>query len=382
MPQDYFHGSRTIELEGWSQYIRTVNAGVIGMVCTSNDADATVFPENQPVLLTGYNPQVVGKAGNTGTLAHALDAIYDQGFAPPVCVVRVPTATDEAQQRALVMGEATTTGHLTGLKALRLCQNQFGITPRILGAPALDKHVDVANDLLSMADQLRGFAYLGVPADNAAQAIQYREHFGQKRGMLIWPDFVDAKGTLLATARALGLRAKIDEEVGWHRVISNYTVNGVSGISHAVDWNLQTSDTTAHYLNSHEVTTLINREGYRFWGSRTLSTKTTEAFESYVRTGDILAFTMADAMFREIDGPVTAGLVCHLVRMVNDKFKQYMLDGYILGGECWIDSDDNMASAVMSGKLVMRRKFTPVPPLEDLMQKQVITDEFVVNLFG
>jgi hypothetical protein len=33
-----------------------------------------------------------------------------------------------------------------------------------------------------------------------------------------------------ATARALGLRAKIDEQTGWHKSLSNVGVNGVTGI--------------------------------------------------------------------------------------------------------------------------------------------------------
>jgi phage tail sheath protein FI len=55
--------------------------------------------------------------------------------------------------------------------------------------------------------------------------------------MLIWPDFINfdtvlnADATAYASARALGLRAKIDEQTGWHKTLSNVGVNGVTGIS-------------------------------------------------------------------------------------------------------------------------------------------------------
>ena len=51
-------------------------------------------------------------------------------------------------------------------------------------------------------------------------------------------------------ARALGLRAKIDEEVGWHKSLSNYEVNGVTGISKDVYWDLQDPSTDAGVLNA------------------------------------------------------------------------------------------------------------------------------------
>ena len=77
------------------------------------------------------------------------------------------------------------------------------------------------------------------------EAIAYRENFSQREGMLIWPDFINfdtvlqADATAYATARALGLRAKIDEQTGWHKTLSNVGVNGVTGLSADVFWDLQ-----------------------------------------------------------------------------------------------------------------------------------------------
>ncbi|VEA92701.1 major tail sheath protein [Yersinia pseudotuberculosis] len=74
---DYHHGVRVIEISEGTRPIRTVSTAVVGMVCTSDDADATLFPLNTPVLLTDVLA-ASGKAGETGTLAHSLDAISDQ----------------------------------------------------------------------------------------------------------------------------------------------------------------------------------------------------------------------------------------------------------------------------------------------------------------
>ncbi len=99
----------------------------------------------------------------------------------------------------------------------------------------------------------------------------YRENFGAREVMVIWPAFTgwdtatNSTRRLSAVARAMGLRAKLDNDVGWHKTLSNVPVNGVTGIDADVFWDLQDPNTDAGYLNSHDVTTLINRDGYRLW---------------------------------------------------------------------------------------------------------------------
>ncbi|MFU5016773.1 phage tail protein, partial [Pseudomonas aeruginosa] len=69
--------------------------------------------------------------------------------------------------------------------------------------------------------------------------------FGARELMLIWPDFINwdttanAEKPAAAVARALGLRAKLDEQVGWHKTLSNVPVAGVSGLSKDIYWDLQ-----------------------------------------------------------------------------------------------------------------------------------------------
>jgi phage tail sheath protein FI len=53
------------------------------------------------------------------------------------------------------------------------------------------------------------------------------------------------------------------------------------------------------------VTTLIRRDGFRFWGSRTCSADPLFAFESATRTAQVLADTMAEAHFWAVDKPLT-----------------------------------------------------------------------------
>ena len=373
MPSDYFHGSRTIEYSEGPRYIRTMETAVCGFVAVADDADNSVSPLGDVAGFAGYDPELLGKAGDTGTLAHTLDAIYDQGYAPLTSVVRVANSTNPQELLANVQA---------GFNKLLASQSRFGFSPRIIGAPGLDKDLDSAKEIETAAQRLQAFAYIGIDADDEFDAVTYRQNFGSDRVMLIWPDFKNSTGTLYASARALGLRAKLDTEVGWHKTLSNVPVLGVSGLSHDVSWNLQTSDHAAHHLNSHEVTTLINEQGQRFWGNRTTAPQGSDfVFENYRRTGDVLGYSFAQAMFSRVDAPMSKGMILDIIASINQKYQQLTNDGYILGGKCWIKQEDNLSSAVMNGKLVIKRNYTPVPPLEDLTQKQIITDEYVVNLF-
>jgi len=185
--------------------------------------------------------------------------------------------------------------------------------------------------------------------------------------------------TASAVARALGLRAKIDQEVGWHKTLSNVPVNGVTGISADVFWDLQNPATDANYLNSHEVTTLINEGGFRFWGSRTTSSDPLFAFENYTRTAQILADTMAEAHMWAVDKPLHASLVRDLIEGINAKFREMIGAGYLIGGKCWYPDDANDKDTLKAGKLFLDYDYTPVLPLEDLTLRQRITDRYLID---
>lgn len=386
---EYHHGVRTVEINEGSRPIRTPATAVVGMVCTASDADPAVFPLNTPVLLTDVLT-ASGKAGELGTLAQSLDAIADQS-SPVTVVVRVEDgegaddAAKQADQTSKIIGGVTAGGQYTGMKALLAAEAQLGVKPRILGVPGLDT-LAVTTEMIGLAEKLRGFAYANCfGCETVSEAIAYRENFGARELMLIWPDFVSwdttasASAPAAAVARALGLRAKLDRQVGWHKTLSNIPVNGVTGLSKDVYWDLQNPATDAGLLNASEVTTLIRREGFRFWGSRTCSADPLFAFENYTRTAQVLADTMAEAHFWAVDAPMHPSLVRDIVEGINAKFRELSRLGYIIGGECWYDEAVNDKDTLKAGKLFLDYDYTPVPPLEDLTLRQRITDRFLVD---
>ncbi len=381
---DYHHGVQVLEINDGTRVISTVSTAIVGMVCTASDADAETFPLNKPVLITNVQT-AIAKAGKKGTLAASLQAIADQSK-PVTVVVRVEDGTGDDEETKLaqtvsnIIGTTDENGQYTGLKALLAAESVTGVKPRILGVPGLDTK-EVAVALASVCQKLRAFGYISAWGCKTISEVKaYRQNFSQRELMVIWPDFLawdtvtSTTATAYATARALGLRARIDQEQGWHKTLSNVGVNGVTGISASVFWDLQESGTDADLLNESGVTTLIRRDGFRFWGNRTCSDDPLFLFENYTRTAQVLADTMAEAHMWAVDKPITATLIRDIVDGINAKFRELKTNGYIVDATCWFSEESNDAETLKAGKLYIDYDYTPVPPLENLTLRQRITD--------
>ncbi|AHB69302.1 FI protein [Cronobacter malonaticus] len=388
---DYHHGVQVVEVNDGTRVISTVSTAIVGMVCTASDADAATFPLNVPVLITNVQ-SAIAKAGKKGTLAAALQAIADQAK-PVTVVVRVAEGTGEseealAQTVSNIIGGTDENGQLTGMKALLTAEAVTGVKPRILGVPGFDT-LEVAVALASVCQKLRAFGYVSAwGCKTVSDVIAYRKNFGQRELMLIWPDFIawntttSASDTAFATARALGLRARIDQETGWHKTLSNVAVNGVTGISASVFWDLQEPGTDADLLNQAGVTTLIRKDGFRFWGNRCCSDDPLFLFENYTRTAQVLADTIAEAHMWAMDKPVTPTLIRDIVDGINAKFRELKTAGYIVDAQCWVDESANDKETLKAGKLMIDYDYTPVPPLDNLTLRQRITDKYLANLIS
>ncbi|WP_145574566.1 phage tail sheath protein [Yersinia alsatica] len=380
---DYHHGVRVLEINDGTRVISTVSTAVVGMVCTGDDADAATFPLNTPVLITDLLA-AAAKAGTKGTLAASLLAIAEQAR-PVTIVVRVATGSNETGTTTNIIGGVDQNGRYTGMKALLDAQSVTGVRPRILGVPGLDS-LPVSTALAGICQQLRAFGYISAyGCKTSKEALKYRENFSQRELMLIWPNFLswntstNRSSVAYTTARALGLRAKIDQQQGWHKTLSNVGVNGVTGISASVYWDLQTVGTDADLLNKASVTTLIRKDGFKFWGSRTCSDDPLFAFENYTRTAQILADTMAEAQLWAIDRPIHPTLVRDMIGSINAKLREMKSAGLIIDGSCWYDDNANDKDTLKAGKLFIDYDYTPVPPLENLTLRQRITDKYLVN---
>lgn len=377
------HGISVTEVTRQNRTIATIATAVIGLVATAPAADAGAFPLDRPVKLTNL-PAAMALAGATGTLKLALEAIADQ-VRCPVIVVRVAPGAD-AEATALNVIGTDVGGVKTGMQALLAAEAQAGVRPRILGAPGLD-NAAVKTQLALIAKKLRAMAYGRADGATITEVIEGRAAFTQRELMLIHPDFLapvgvlGATGTSYAVARALGLRALIDQEMGWNKTLSNVPVTGVVGLTSDIGFDLQDPDSDAAQLNAAHITTIVRINGaLRFWGNRTCAADDSDfLFESATRTAQILADTMANGLIDYLDKPLTPSLARDIVEDINEKFRKLVRANFLLGARAYFDPDRNPTDDLKLGKLKISYVYTPTPPLEDLGLLQEISDEYLAD---
>lgn len=377
------HGITLIEVSDGARTLTAVSTAIIGLVATAPDADPDIFPLDRPALVLDVEA-AIGDAGTEGTLARSLRAIADH-VRPVLVVVRVDEGDDAAETASNVIG-TTVNGQKTGMQALLAAQAQLGVKPKILGTPGLETQA-VTTALGVVAQKLRGFGYARAIGETVADAITYRAGFSARELMLLMPDFLawDATGaadvTSYAAARAMGLRALIDAQVGPHKTLSNIPVEGVVGLTKDIHWDIEDQASEAGVLNAKEVTALIRTDnGYRFWGNRTTAAPDSQfVFESTVRVAQLLADTIVNGMMWAIDKPLTPALAKDIIETINGFFRQLKGAGVILGANAWFDEAANSIANLKAGKLRIDYDYTVPPPLEDLGFNQRITDSYFAD---
>lgn len=182
-------------------------------------------------------------------------------------------------------------------------------------------------------------------------------------------------------ATAIALRAKIDETdpASFTKSISNVAIATVDGIAYPRTWDLEDPNTEVGYLNANEVTSLIQHEGFRFWGNRTCSDDPHFAFETTVRTAQFLLDTIINGCFPFIDKPLTPILARDIIDSIKAKLRSFVSKGWLIGADCWYNEEINNPQDLAQGIMYIDYDYTPVPTLENLFLNQRITDRYLVD---
>ena len=371
MPE-FLHGIETVEIDSGTRPIRTVTSSIIGLVGTAPAAADADFPLNTPVLLTG--PRQAATLGAGGTLRDAYDAIYQQGvnIAIVVCVAEGQTPAATA---AAVAGQPSAG---TGAYALMTAESLLGLKPRILAAPGFTANPvggtasAVTAALVAVAERLRGVVIADGPNTTEAAAVTDAGLHGSARMMIVDPAVrvMDAAGAIVtrpASAYAAGVLARTDAHRGFWWSPSNQLVAGIVGTARPVSFELSSDQTEAHRLNAANVSTIINRNGFRLWGNRTPSEDPLWAFLSVRRTADMIYESVEQAHLWAMDRPFGEQLLIDIRDSVQGYLNELVRRGAILGGTVWLDPELNTEATMKAGKLYIDFDIEPPAPLEHLI---------------
>ena len=374
MTTQFFHGIETIEINNGTRPVRTVKSSVIGIIGTAPDADQTKFPKDTPVLIMG-NPREAEGLGNTGTLKKAVDAVFDQAGAM-IVLVRVDAGENENATTANITGDSASG---TGVHAFLSSESIVNVTPKILCAPGFTGKKPSAEDadpvlaeLKGIAEKMRAVIIADGPDASRQDAAAYRNDWDSSRIYIVDPHvkiFDSVTKTIISdpsSARAAGLLAKMDFEHGFWWSPSNTSINGITGTSRPVDFNMSDKNCEANFLNENSVATIVHKNGYRLWGNRTCSSDPMWAFLSVRRTADMIYESIESAFLWAMDKPMSANLFLDIQESVNSYLRHLQAVGAILGGKCWLDESLNSKEELMAGKLYLDFDIEPAAPLEHL----------------
>ena len=377
MPQ-FKHGIYTATGSGGARPTTIAPTAVTVIVGTAPDADAAVFPANTPVMVPGSATMVakLDTAGNRqGTLLRAIEMEFEQARAI-VMVIRVDEGDDDAATLANVIGTVQADGTRTGMEAILDIQALHGLKPRILIAPGFTSQQTAATKLQTIVDRLRAFAYFDCAGTTPSEAQTYADNFASQRMEACWPGVINVHSEIVpSSAVAAGLRVLYDNTGGeeYSSSISNKRIHGIVGTEYPIDFIDGDSTNTAYILNSNKISTVINDEGFRWWGNLCRSDDPKWQFSSHVRINDILLDAIAAALKWARDRKLNKTFADDVVEQVNLFIQKETRAGNLLGGEAWADPELNTPDTIIAGEFYMDYKFTP----PGIAQAITVTSHFV-----
>jgi phage tail sheath protein FI len=198
----------------------------------------------------------------------------------------------------------------------------------------------------------------------------------------VWDDTTSTYIDRPASARVAGLIAKSDNERGFWWSPSNREMYGIGGTTRAIDFTLGDANSRANLLNEQNIATIINQDGYRLWGNRTLSSDSKWAFLSVVRTADMINESILAAHLWAVDRNITKTYVEDVLEGVNAYLRNLKAKGAILGGSCWANEELNTADQITQGHVYFDYDFTPPYPGERLTFRSHLVDDYIEEVFA
>ncbi|MBF0035810.1 phage tail protein [Citrobacter freundii] len=334
------------------------------------------FPLGIPWVIYGSQTQA-DQLGDAGTLKTAINEIFDQTGAL-IVGVRVEEGETDPETLANV---------LAGIEALLNAQTAVGVTPRVLITPGFSEDDGVGKQLESMATRLHAVAYLDSPSmATPAEVIQRRSMYGERieimRPRVKVTNSTGEKIFRPYTARAAGLRARIDSELGWWWSKSNQAVLGFEGLEQIDSWSIGDENSVANQLNMNNVSTIISYGGFRHWGNRNCSVDPLRWFEVAVRTDDILRDSIQSGLFPYLDAPLDIMLANDAVASVSSYLGKQTELGAIHGGTAWLDPDINTEQTLVEGHLYIDYDYGFKSPTERITCRVHLNTQYAKEAFG
>jgi uncharacterized protein len=369
----FLHGVKVVQDDSGARATETVSTAEVGILIAPQVADNTVFPINEPV-------RIEGSLAKIAQLPPSLSRTYLERIfkyhAADVCVMRVPYSADPDTQMSHFVGSAA---NFSGAHGFLRSQSHIGIKPRLLLAPGYTSQRPgnaanpVVGNLALIAEKLRALVYADAPADSITAAQTWRADFNQKRVyawspmVKVWDAVTSTYVDQVVTPSIVGMQVYLDHKQGYWHSPSNKELSDIGGTSRPIDFRMGDPTSEAQLLNDAHLNTVINFNGWRSWGNRTLENADSNWYHATaVRIFDVLADTIEKALFPFVDRPMQVAWLRSIAETGNAWIAEAVRLGALAGGSMWFDKQDNPALNLGLGRLRTRLDYAPTPPIEGI----------------
>lgn len=379
----FYHGVTVTNVDTGARTISLPSSSVIGLVDTFAEAPALTGKANVATLITTEREAIA--AYGDSAITRACQAIFKRSAAV-IVAVGVMKVDDTAAQTSAIIGGVKADGSRTGLQALLDGKSKFNAQPRLLVAPKHSSTLAVATEMDALAGRLRGIGIIDGPNSTDEAVMAYAKNFGSKRlfmvdpGVQYWDTSTSATVDAPGSAWVAGLFAWTDSQYGFWASPSNKEFVGITGTKRAVEYLDGDATCRANLLNNANIATIIRDDGFRLWGNRTLSSDAKWAFVTRVRTLDMVM----DAILAGHKWAVDRSITKTYVKDVTEGLQAFMRDlksqGAVINFEVYADTELTTQSALASGKVYWRIRFTDVPPAENPNFMVEVTDQWLTEV--
>lgn len=280
---------------------------------------------------------------------------------------------------AVIGSYNTSTGVATGSELIQYVYPKTGVIPSIIIAPGFSQNSAVGIALAAKAANINGvFKGMAVVDIDTAQATTYtavntvkaNSGFTSPFCQPIWPCFKVGDNVFAGSAVAAALMSYTDAQNGNvpSRTPSNRML-GVSGTCLADGTEVLLNQDQGTIVNSYGVTTAINMNGWRLWGSYTGAyPTTTDVKDMWVpvrRMFNWQANTFILTYFDKVDDPLNTILVESIVDSENIRCAAYTPSAWA-GAEIQYLASDNPTTDLLAGKIVFRQRIAPYTPAQEI----------------
>lgn len=315
------------------------------------------------------------------------DNIITDGEGTPI-VVESETDAADAIGGELTMSEvaANIVGNptdKTGIYALKSAKSVCNMAPTLLFAEIRDgfsddekSNIEIA--LRTVAEPLLAtylfpkYGYVG----DALKTSKNAYYLAQKVK-------VASYGIVDPCAVTAGLIAYVDYNEGQWVSPSNHAYKTVVGVEPAVEFELMDESSEANVINNQNIACVVYEGGaYRLWGNNTAANVEKWRFLCVKRMSDMIKKTIQAGILWAVDKGIRKNFVEDVCNSVKGVLNELQLKKAILGGDCWAEAESNPVSAIKQGRIRFKYKFGPVYPAQTMEFEEIVTDEYLSDIFN